>query len=104
MKLPGLAGEALVLWVMCRYLGFRAFAVYAWLPAAILVSSYHGNTDCLYAALVLVAAIAFDKERYFLSGLLWSASLNVNLPLVLRASWVPSGGRFYVVRRDLRSV
>src|SRR5664280_1453219 len=84
MKLPGLAGEALVMWAMWRFIGLRAFAVYAWLPAAILVSSFHGNTDCLYAALVLLAAIAFDKERYFLSGLLWSASLNVKLlPLFL---------------------
>jgi len=84
LKLPGLAGEALVLWAMWRFVGLRAFAVYAWLPAAILVSSYHGSTDCLCAAIVLWAAIAFDKEHYFLSGLLWSASLNVKLlPLVL---------------------
>ena len=84
IKLPGLAGEALVLWAMWRFIGLRAFAVYAWLPAAILVSSFHGNTDCLYAALILFAAIAFDQERYFLSGLLWSASLNVKLlPLFL---------------------
>jgi hypothetical protein len=84
MKLPGLTGEGLVLWALWRFVGLRAFVVYAWLPAAILVSSYHGNTDCLYAALVLLAAIAFDREHFFLSGLLWSASLNVKLlPLIL---------------------
>jgi len=84
IKLPGLAGEALTLWALWRFASPRAFANYACLPAAILVSSFHGNTDCLYAALVLVAAIAFDKERYFLSGILWSAALNVKLlPLAL---------------------
>jgi hypothetical protein len=84
MKLPGLAGEALTMWALWRFVGLRAFAVYACLPAAILVSSYHGSTDCLYAALILLAAIAFDNERYFLSGLLSSASLNVKLlPLIL---------------------
>jgi hypothetical protein len=84
LKIPGIAGEALVMWVIWRLAGLRACVVYAWLPAPILVSSFHGSTDSLYAALVLVAAIAFDRERYFLSGLLWSASLNVKLlPLIL---------------------
>ena len=84
LKLPGLAGEALTMWALWRFSGPPAFAVYALSPAAILVSGFHGSTDCLYAALILVAAIAFDRQRYFLSGLLWSASLNVKiLPLVL---------------------
>ncbi|MDY7228978.1 glycosyltransferase 87 family protein [Hyalangium rubrum] len=84
MKLPGLLGEALVLWALWRFASPRAFAAYALLPAPILVSSYHGNTDCLYAAFVLLAALMFDQRRYFLSGLLWSAALNVKLlPLAL---------------------
>ena len=84
IKLPGLFGEALTVWALWRFAGRRASAAYARLPAAILVSGYHGNTDCLCAALVLVAAIAFEKERYFVAGLLWSAALNVKaLPLVL---------------------
>jgi len=84
IKLPALAGEALALWALWRFASPRAFAVYALVPAPILVASFHGNTDCLYAALVLVAAIAFDKERYFLSGVLWGATLNVKLlPLAL---------------------
>jgi hypothetical protein len=84
IKLPGLAGEALALWALWRFASPRAFAAYALLPGPILVASFHGNTDCLYAALVLVAAIAFDKERYFLSGVLWGGALNVKLlPLAL---------------------
>ena len=84
IKLPGLIGEAIIMVVLWRSAGPRACVVYACLPAAILVSGYHGNTDCLCAALVLVAALAFDREHYFLSGLLWSAALNVKvIPLVL---------------------
>lgn len=84
MKLPGLLGEGLVLWALWRFASPRAMAAYALLPAPILVSSYHGNTDCLYAAFILLAAIMFDRQRYLLSGLLWSAALNVKLlPLAL---------------------
>jgi hypothetical protein len=84
IKLPALAGEALTLWALWRFASPRAFAIYAALPAAILVSGFHGNTDPLYSALILVAAIAFDKEHYLLSGVLWGASLNVKLiPLAI---------------------
>ena len=84
IKIPGLAGEALILWALWRFAGPKASAAYAWLPAAILVSGFHGNTDCLYVALVLVAVIAFDRQRYFLAGLLLAGALNVKLlPLML---------------------
>jgi hypothetical protein len=84
MKIPGLAGEALTLWALWRFAGPKASAAYAWLPAAIFVSGFHGNTDCLYAALLLVAVMAFDRQRYFVAGLLLAAALNVKLiPLVL---------------------
>jgi uncharacterized membrane protein YuzA (DUF378 family) len=84
IKIPGLVGEALILWALWRFAGPKASAAYAWLPAAILVSGFHGSTDCLYAALVLVAVMAFDRQRYFLAGLLLAAALNVKLiPLVL---------------------
>ena len=84
LKLPGLAGEALILWALWRFAGPRASAAYACLPAAILVSGYHGNTDCLYAAFVLLAVIAFDRRFFFLAGLLLAAAVNVKiLPLVL---------------------
>jgi hypothetical protein len=86
MKLWGLLGEALSLWALWRFAGPAAFAAYAWLPAAILVSGFHCNIDCLYAALLLVSAIAFDRERYLLSGLLMAASYNVK---VLPALFAP---------------
>jgi len=83
-KLAGLGGEALILWALARFASLKAAAAYAWLPAAILVSGFHGNTDCLYAALVLMAVIAFDRQRFFLAGLFLAAALNVKLiPLML---------------------
>lgn len=84
LKLPGLAGEALTLWALWRFASPQASAAYACMPAAILISGFHGNTDCLYAALVLVAVIAFDRQAYFAAGLLLAAALNVKLiPLML---------------------
>ena len=84
MKLPGLAGEAIILWALWRFAGPKAAAAYAWLPSAILLSGFHCNTDCFYVAFVLVAVIAFDRQFYFLAGLLLAASLNVKLiPLAL---------------------
>jgi hypothetical protein len=84
MKLWGLVGEALTLWALWRFSGPLAFATYACLPAAILVSGYHCNIDCLYAALILVSGIAFDRKMYLLSGLLMATACNVKvLPALL---------------------
>jgi hypothetical protein len=84
IKLPGLAGELLAMALLGRLGGMRLAALYALLPAPILVSSYHGNTDCLYAAFTLAAAIAWDRQRPALAGLAMAAALNVKLiPLVL---------------------
>jgi hypothetical protein len=84
IKLPALAGEALALVLLWRFAGCRVAAVYALLPAPILVSAFHGNTDCLLAALLLGSALAFDRDRYLLAGLLFGAAMNVKVvPLVL---------------------
>jgi hypothetical protein len=84
IKVPGLLGEGLILWLLWRWASPRAAAVYACLPAAILVSAFHANTDCLMAAFVLSAAIAHERGRYALSGLLFACALNVKIvPLVL---------------------
>jgi hypothetical protein len=95
IKLPGLVGEAIALAALWRIGGARLAALYALLPAPILVSAYHGNTDCLCAALALLAALAFDRGRHALAGLALAASLEVKLiPLVLLplfAVGAPSG-------------
>jgi hypothetical protein len=84
IKVPALLGEGVILWVLWRWASPRAAAAYACLPAAILVSAFHANTDCLMAAFVLGAAIAHERSRYALAGLLFAAALNVKIvPLVL---------------------
>jgi Glycosyltransferase family 87 len=84
IKLLGLLGEGIVLAALARFAGLPAFVAYATAPAAILVSAWHGNTDTLMAAFVIVAAIAFDRDRFFTAGLSFGAALNVKLlPLVL---------------------
>jgi hypothetical protein len=99
LKVPGLGGEALALWSLWRFAGPIPFAVYATAPAAILVSAFHGNTDALCSALLALGCLAFDRGRFFGSGLLWGAALNVKLlplpllPLILiaprdRRAWV----------------
>jgi hypothetical protein len=84
IKLPGLAGELLAMLALHRIGGIRLAALYALLPAPILVAAYHGNTDCLYAAFALIAALVWDRKCYMLAGFALAAALNVKLiPLVL---------------------
>jgi hypothetical protein len=84
LKLAALLGEAIVLAVLTRLAGLPALAAYAAAPAAILVAGWHGNTDPLVAAFVLLAALAFDRARFFTAGLAFGAALNVKLlPLLL---------------------
>jgi hypothetical protein len=84
LKLPGLLGEAIVLVLLWRRGGVRLAALYAILPAPILISAYHGNTDCLCIALAFVAAVACDRQRFVWAGLLLAAALNVKLiPLIV---------------------
>ena len=62
-----------------------AVAAYAWNLVAILVSSFHCNTDSIYAALCLLAVYLLEAKRWnFAAGLAMAAALNVKLvPLVL---------------------
>jgi hypothetical protein len=62
----------------------RAFAAYACSLVAILISGYHGNTDCAYWFLVLAAVyLQQDRRAPFWSGLVLGAALNVKLIPVL---------------------
>ncbi|HLU37739.1 MAG TPA: glycosyltransferase 87 family protein, partial [Planctomycetota bacterium] len=89
IKLPSMLGEAVALAALWRWGGVRLAAIYALLPAPILVAAYHGNTDCLYAAFALLAALAWERRRFALAGLALAAALNVKLiPLVLLPLYV----------------
>jgi hypothetical protein len=92
IKLPGLAGDVLAAALVWRIYAreYRvkaagAFAAYCLSLPMILVGSYHGNTDCAYASLTLLAAFLLETARSpFAAGVALAAALNVKLlPLVL---------------------
>lgn len=94
-KMPAIAADAAVcgmLYAIWRPRSEKANArwlvpaAYAWALGPILISSYHGNTDSIYAALSLLAAWLMhgDRRRPFLGGLALAAAINVKLiPVVL---------------------
>ncbi len=62
----------------------RVLAVFSLSLIAILLSSYHGNTDCLFATLCLASACALQRERWLWAGLALGAAINVKVvPLML---------------------
>lgn len=84
IKLPSLFGDVITVWLLARFYSLRLAAVFSLLPASILVSAFHGNTDSLYAAFLLAAVTCSTRGSHVLSGLCFALSLNVKLlPLVL---------------------
>lgn len=75
-----------------------ALAVYACNPVAIAVSSHHGNTDSLCAALMLLAARQQDRHRWFTAGLALAAAGNVK---IVAAMALPGLAALIRDRRDL---
>jgi hypothetical protein len=64
--------------------GARAFAAYGCALSAILISSYHGNTDSAYWFLTLAAVYLLEDRRApLLAGLTLGAALNVKLIPIL---------------------
>ena len=83
IKLPSFLGDIFIVYLLAKHYSLRLAAVFSLLPASILVTAFHGNTDSLLAAFLLAAVIYRAKDRYFLSGLFFALSLNVKLiPLV----------------------
>lgn len=91
IKVPGLVGEVLAGWILYRRWApeiggaraLRIVALFAWSLSSILLSGFHGNTDCLYGALVLLAAYLADRRRLGRAGLALAGALNVKLIPVL---------------------
>ena len=87
IKVPGVVGDAIAaraLFVVSSRLrgaewGLRVVALYLWSPATILLSSFHGNTDSLYAGLLMAAIAAAVASRPGLSGLAMAAAGSVKL-------------------------
>jgi hypothetical protein len=66
----------MLLW---RFSGPAAAAIYSCAPAAFLISGFHGNSDAMCAAAMLGGVIALDRKRWFTSGALFAAAINVKL-------------------------
>ena len=87
LKVAGLAAEfatARVLWLLWREKSgseraWKVVAAYSLGLCSILVCAFHGNTDCVYAMLVLLAAFLFAGNRPLAAGLALAASINVKL-------------------------
>jgi len=83
------AGSAWLLWKIWKKRAseigaLKTVALYAWCPAAILVSAYHGNTDPIYAFFCLLSVYFIeDRDAPFLGGLALAAAINIKLVPVL---------------------
>jgi hypothetical protein len=83
------AGSAWLLWKIWKTRAseinaLKTVAFYAWCPAAILVSAYHGNTDPIYAFFCLLCVYLIeDRDAPFLGGLALAAAINIKLVPVL---------------------
>jgi hypothetical protein len=93
-KLPAIAADALACALLYAVWRSRSGsssarwvvpAAYAWALGPILVSSYHGNTDSIYAAFSLAAAWLMhgERRRPFLGGLALAVAINIKLIPVL---------------------
>lgn len=100
LKVAGLVGEAgtaVLLWRRWREHGGEkkaaaAVAAFGFALCSILVSGYHGNTDCFLAFLLLLGVYQLEKGKPFTAGAVLAAALNVKLislfaiPALLAAS------------------
>jgi hypothetical protein len=90
-RLPMILADAGSVWLLSKISrgkqGPRPLAVaalFAWCPAAILVSAYHGNTDSLYAFLCLLCVYLLNANRIVLAGVALAAAINIKLiPILL---------------------
>jgi hypothetical protein len=93
IKIPSLAGDVLTalvlygIWTRGRggLEGAVVVAGFGWSLCSILSTGYHGNTDGLYAAAMLIAAYAHEEKKSpFLTGVGLSLAYNVKLiPLLV---------------------
>jgi len=83
---------ALTALAVSRLVGARAAAVYLLCPAAILLASFHGNSDPLVVA-ALIWAVYFAEQRapVWLTGLLFAAACSIKVwPLFLAPAFLLS--------------
>ncbi len=86
--------SAWLLWLRWREQGEhqagKIAVLFAFNAVSILVSAYHGNTDCMFATLCLASALALSRELWGWAGLALGAAINVKIvPLMLLPVFVP---------------
>jgi hypothetical protein len=79
------AGNTILLFLLLPENRWRLFATAGyWLsPAAILISSYHGNTDTAIPFLILLSICLATKQQVIGSGAAFGASFWIKLPGIL---------------------
>ncbi len=85
-KLPMIFASVALILLLWHGRGMRAgtLLLLALNPLDVLISGFHGNTDCLCSALSVLSAYLLEKGRPGLSGLALAGALNVKLiPVVL---------------------
>jgi hypothetical protein len=80
-------GTAFLLGYVLRKTRYRwiAVALYALHPLAIILSGYHGNTDCIIAFLLLLSVAWISEEKPVLAAVALGASMWIKLPGMLAA-------------------
>jgi hypothetical protein len=90
-KTPMLLSEVACAWLLWRIWrkdgeqkAAQVVLLFAFNLISILISSYHGNTDCVFATLCLASAYALHREKWLWAGLALGAAINVKIvPLML---------------------
>ncbi len=65
-------------------------------PLALAVGGYHGNTDLMLGCLVALSALAGQRQRWGLAGVLLGSAINIKLTPVVLVTWLlgaAPGGR-----------
>lgn len=87
-KLPSLFAEAGTAWLLWRSYRARnepdrayvAVAIYAAALGNILISAFHGNTDCIFIMFAFAAVYSLQEQQAGLrAGLLLAAAINIKL-------------------------
>jgi hypothetical protein len=80
-------GTAFLLGYVLRNTRYRwaAVGLYAIHPLAIILSAYHGNTDCVIAFLLLLSVAFISEEKPVLAAVALGVSLWIKLPGLMAA-------------------
>lgn len=91
LKVPGLIGEGVTIWVLWRMwqrvsttAAATAVAAYGFALCPILITAFHGNTDGLPAAMMLLSVYFATEKRPFAAGAALALAINIKIiPLIV---------------------